>query len=156
MDKLNFISYLGATVFGGIIGYIMRTLVEHHLAIERNKENIKIIEFNKGASAFRAAFVDAIVHLQENINTGNKMVDHIIEPNVVITHEKAKILFEPFLSDSDLQDFNSVWENYRNYENDFFQKNKYFNPGKVSDRKDMSQYCLEQILRLLRYAKPNI
>ena len=153
-DLIKIIIGISSTVFGGGLGYFIRLFIEHRLAIERNRDNIRIIEFNKGASAFRLAFVDTIVRLRENIKTGDRMVSYILEPQTITEHEKAKVLFEPFVVD--LVGFNTAWENYKNYEYNFFHKSEYFSPGRVSDRKDMSQYCLDQLNHLLEYAKPKI
>lgn len=57
---LEYIRYFAFTLFGGILGYFMRTLLEHRLAIERNRDNIRIIEFNKAAADFRASFINIL------------------------------------------------------------------------------------------------
>ena len=69
---VNYIAYISFTVLGGILGYFIRILIEHRLAIDRIKENIKITEFNKAAALFREAFVMEIFLLRENIDTGDQ------------------------------------------------------------------------------------
>jgi len=48
------------TVIGGILGYLIRVLIEHRLAIDRIKENIKITEFNKAVASIRAVFAPSL------------------------------------------------------------------------------------------------
>lgn len=42
------------------------------------------------------------------------MPDRIISQDILITHEKAKILFEPFVPADTRVGFNTAWENYKN------------------------------------------
>jgi hypothetical protein len=128
-------------------------LFGHWFAQRRNMQIIRITEFNRGAAAFRAAFTDVKLKLRDNSHTGDELFSRIITRDVRVEHEKAKILFEPFLSAEELISFNSQWDKYENCQNDFYQRDETYNnvnPG----RKDESQYCLEQLEALLAYAKP--
>lgn len=139
---------------GGVVGFIIRELIGDRMARDRALEAIRITEFNKGASAFRLAFVDVICLLKQSIEIQYKGSRNIVSPQVLIDHEKAKMLFEPFITSSDLQGFNTAWENYKNYEDNYLGQGKPFNSQKTSDRQAMCQYCLDQINYLLAYAKP--
>jgi hypothetical protein len=134
---------------GGIVGYLGRQLLEHKLAIIRNFETIKATEFNKAASEFRAAFVDAIFALRNNARYGKKRAGDIVMEPVVIAHEKAKIMFEPFVPASELASFNAIWEKYRYGERNQTEENQ-DNPAL---RKELSQIYLNHIDELLKFAK---
>lgn len=77
-------------------------LFGHWFAQRRNMQIIRITEFNRGAAAFRAAFTDVKLKLRDNSRTGDELITRIIPRDVRIEHEKAKILFEPFLSTIEL------------------------------------------------------
>lgn len=145
-----------ALPIGAIIGWIIREIISDRLARDRALESIKITEFNKASAIFRTVFVDAIFLLRQNIQTGEQMVNYIITPEVLIIHEKAKILFEPFLTNLSLDGFNSAWEKYKDYENNYYMeflnpsqpifKRPEPNPAKQESKKDFSQYCLTHIV----------
>ena len=119
------------------------------MARDRALQTIRITEFNKAAAAFRVTFVNEIFLLRENIKKRNKIPDEIIDRSVLIAHEKAKILFEPFVPTSELESFNAAWENYKNSEN------TYDNQNMGSYKADLSKVYLDHINCLLdEYAKP--
>lgn len=146
---------------GGIVGYIVREVIGHKLAITRTLETIKITEFNKAAAEFRIAFVDVVFILRKSERFGGHDTRNILNETALTVHEKAKIRFEPFLSSSALESFNIAWNNYRNYHNNYL-KDK---PLVLSDSQDVGQYCgnsskemsrdcLNHIDNLLSFAKP--
>jgi len=45
------------------------------------------------------------------------MPDEIIDRSILIAHEKARIIFEPFVPSIKLEGFNTAWKNYKNGEN---------------------------------------
>lgn len=135
---------------GGTIGFIIREIIGDRMARDRALETIRITEFNKAASTFRVAFVNEIFLLQENIKMGTKMPDEIIYPNILIAHEKAKIIFEPFVSSTELESFNKAWENYKNCENTYYPKHM------GSYKAEKSKFYLDHINHLLQHAKPKI
>lgn len=141
------------TLFGVWLGSIL-SRKSSVTAIEASNKNaldlMKRQEFHKGASIFRAAFVNEIFALRKNIKSGDAMVSAIITDNVLIIHEKAKIMFEPFLTASELSSFNDTWEKYKNYDYTDIP----FSNNITQINKDMSNFCLEQINNLLLYAKP--
>lgn len=58
MDELiKIIIGISGTVLGGFLGYFIRLFIDHRLAIDRIKENIKLTEFNHAVSKFRAAII---------------------------------------------------------------------------------------------------
>lgn len=107
MDEL--IKIISGTVLGGFLGYFIRLFIEHRLAIDRIKENIRITEFNKAASDFRAAFAPAIVkfNLISDFNAIDKMLrDELIPQGVAIER------FRPFVAPEKQEDYQEAWENY--------------------------------------------
>ena len=144
---------LGITLtLGGILGYFIRMIVEHSLQIRRMKENIRITEFNKAAALFREAFVKEIFLLRENVVTGHNFHTSIINRNALVTHEKAKILFEPFVPSAELERFNQAWENYKTNDTDYSQGDRTISAIKTQG----SQDYLDHINNLLEFAKPKI
>jgi hypothetical protein len=150
MSETLFAAILGAVAGGaiGICGTYYATRSAHSTALAA----IRITEFNKGASIFRAAFVDVDFLLQQNIKTGNEIPTHITA-NFLIAHEKAKILFEPFLPSIDLDGFKKAWDNYKNYDDNYLNTTNSFQ-GNNTQFKHMSEYCLNQIKDLLKFAQP--
>jgi len=57
---LEYIKYFSLTIFGGILGYLIRILIEHRLAIDRDKENIKLTEHKKAASKFKSIVINEL------------------------------------------------------------------------------------------------
>ena len=103
---------IAGTIIGGILAHCSGTKL-----IQKTHENdlrvMRITEFNKAAALFREAFVMEIFLLRENINTGDHMPNNIINRDALIAHEKAKILFEPFVPLAELERFNQAWEKYK-------------------------------------------
>jgi hypothetical protein len=138
---------LGA-IIGGIIG-ICATYYGNRLARSATMETIKITEFNKAASLFRATFVNEIFLLRRDIATGDKKITHLFPSEVLVVHEKAKIMFEPFLNGEILHRFNIAWEEYKNCE-----YNYYATFSNERDQRSFNQYCLDHICNLLSYTNP--
>ena len=111
-------------------------------------------EFNKAAAIFRAAFVNEIFLLQDNIETGNQMPTHIIHHDILISHEKANILFEPFLPAIELESFNAAWEKYKRTKNDYIPKGEDTSTKAIKPK--MSMVYLDHINHLLDFAKPKL
>lgn len=135
--------------FGGALGYLIRTLIEHRLALSRNIETTKIAAFNKAASSFRNAFDDVLVLLRKNFRDKTVMIDQIITPEVLDNHDKARIQFEPFLDKSSLEGFNDAWDAYEKYKENY----NIHKPDDLSIRY-ISLKMIDHIYGLLDYAKP--
>lgn len=101
-------------VGGAIIGVILAGPITYwfskKLIRESHRNNlvaIQLIEFTKAAAVFRAAFVDVEFDLHQNIEgITQEKITKIFNRTTLIGHEKAKILFQPFLNKSDLVGFN--------------------------------------------------
>ncbi|ANA40452.1 hypothetical protein A2G06_09280 [Geobacter anodireducens] len=146
--------YLAGGTIGGVLGYLLKTQIDHRLAIARNYETLRVTEFNKAAAVFRAEFVNEIFMLRKNIASGNEFVNRIITNETIIRHEKARIIFGPFIDTPDLGGFNEAWEKYKNCEYDYFSQAQTYNPANITNRKEFSQFYLDHIESLLKFAKP--
>jgi len=143
------VQFIIALPIGGIIGWIIREIVSDRLARERGFEAIKITEFNKSATQFRAAFVSEQYRLRNETPAIVTYLAAINErtPSTMIANEQAKILFEPFVSDTD--GFNSAWEFYSTGWRDWLQE--------CSDNNDKGiEEFLGHYFHLLDYAKPKL
>jgi hypothetical protein len=134
---------------GGVLGYLLRTLIDHRLARSRSIEAIQITEFNKTAATFRDTLIEHKVFLQDLVSQ-DIYADHI---GFNITDiELAKNAFEFYLSNEIRPAFNKAWDNYKNYE-------KYYS-DEVHDKKpsltcnDLEKCRLQLIDVLLGYATP--
>jgi len=142
-------------VGGAVIGALLVGILAHWSSkklLEQTHQNnlhvIQITEFNKAAAVFRAAFVNEMFLLRKNAEKGNQMPDEIIDRNILIAHEKAKIIFEPFVSTADLQGFNKAWEEYKNTDSAYCVQNM------GSYKAEMSNAYLTHIQNLLEYVRP--
>lgn len=123
-------------------------LFGHWFAQRRNMQIIRITEFNRGAAAFRASFVDTIFLLRRYKEGASGLIHKIINDAVIVEQEKAKILFEPFLNKTALPAFNTAWDAYVNSRMNYGAINH--NPTKEEE----GQFCLDHIDNLLTYANP--
>lgn len=104
---IGFLYGVCATLAGG--------LAAHFLSKEREYRS----EFNKAATAFRAAFVETQRLLDESKNfdfvANGVETRNILFANIV-EHEKAKIIFSSYLSTTELPGFNKAWKEYYSQE----------------------------------------
>lgn len=151
--------FFSGSALGGVLGYLLKTQIDHRLAIARNYENLRATEFNKASAAFRSAFVDEIYALRHIVKYGGKDPKNVLIEPAFIKHEKAKIMFEPFLSVSNLEGFNAAWDKYRKCHNDYYEDSHKENPTYVSYPDSnctytaKSEYCLKHMNVLLKYAE---
>lgn len=136
---------------GGVLGYLIRIIIEHRLARSRSIESLKLVEFNKAAANFRSAFDDVLVLLRKNFREDSQtmMIDKIITPEVLDRQDKARIQFEPFLDKSSLKGFSDAWDVYEKFKENY-NINK---PDDLSTRY-ISLKMIDHIYELLNYAKP--
>ena len=96
----------------GVVTFFAGLILGNYFSIHRDRR----IEFNKYAAVFRDEFVDEILEIRKAIDTrdpnkqGNFFIFNFHGENDLISHEKAKIIFEPYVSD--LKGFNSAWYAY--------------------------------------------
>lgn len=160
----EFIAVIGAiaTVLAGFGGATLGACFAYKTGIkliqEAHKNNIELFrrqEFNRTTAIFRSTFVDVIYRLRKNIETGDVYLSEIIADNILIAHEKAKIMFEPFVIVSKRESFGEAWEKYKNTQNEYIKSvGATFNPSRISDKKGLSSHYLSNIDNLLSFAKP--
>jgi len=137
-NMLNVIIGIGGTVAGTVLG----AFITYRFALRLNSN----IEFNKAAAVFRAAFVEVMYWLRQGSEVEGRMIPQILTDAVLVDQEKAKLVFEPFLSKTELAGFNAAWDEYIGCRINY--------GGKTSSRSEERQYCLGHIDRLLSYAAP--
>lgn len=136
---------LGVLIGGPITYYYAKILIQ-----ETHKSSLDIMqrqEFNKAAATFRIAFVEVVRLFRQENSIKDMTVNQIITDTVLVEQEKAKILFEPYLRNSELTSFNKAWEEYIECRINYGEINK--NPTRQEER----AYCLKHIRNLLYYAK---
>ncbi|MGD0231575.1 MAG: hypothetical protein ABSC19_14680 [Syntrophorhabdales bacterium] len=134
------------TAIIGLGGTFLGAFITYRFALRLNRETLRITEFNKAAAAFRAAFVEVMYWFRQRSDVEGKMIPQILTDHVLVDHEKAKIVFEPFLEKTQLAGFNEAWEEYVQCRVNY--------GGENSSRSDERQYCLGYINRLFGYAAP--
>ncbi len=94
-------AFSAVTFFAGLI-------LGNYFSIHRDRR----IEFNKSAAIFRDEFVDEMIEIRKAIETrdpgkqGDFFIFHFHGKSELLSHEKAKIIFEPYVSD--LKGFNAA------------------------------------------------
>jgi hypothetical protein len=74
---------------------------------------------------------------------------------ILVAHEKAKILFEPFLDRKALAGLDDAWGKYEKSRETYDQQVTSWSSNHDPEyKKDFSKYCLNHIDNLLSYAKP--
>lgn len=157
-EFLKFIAESGRILFsgaiGGALGYLLKTQIDHRLAISRNFDVIRTNEFNKASAAFRVEFANTIRLLRHNELKGNTNIAEIITNETIATQERAKILFDPFIPSVDLNSFNEAWEEYVNRYDSEYPKTSITNHTEYT--KEFSHIYLGHIDNLLKFAEPKL
>lgn len=113
-------------IFGVLIGVWLTYRFSKNLIKESHKNAIELIKkqsFINAASDFRAAFIEVQRLLDRSktfditVPDGTRVIDIL---NVhIIAHEKAMLVFRPYISESELASFDEAWKTY------YSQKNEY-------------------------------
>lgn len=122
------------TIIGAIIG-ALATLAAARLTWQ-------LQSFNQAAAVFRAAFVEETHHLRK----GNADVFRVLTEEAFSRHERAKITFEPFLSEAQRGILEQAWITYTSFP-------KTAAPGSLSNRPGELAEALRQIETLLLCAQ---
>lgn len=138
---------------GGVLGYLLRTLIEHKLARSRGLETIRISDFNKTAAVFRDALLEHKVFLQDLL-TNKIYASHV--PFTISDIELAKSAFEFYLTDSVRPAFNETWGKYKNYTRYYTEEmcEPHNKPYPTRTCNEQEEYRLKKIDQLLQYALP--
>jgi hypothetical protein len=151
-----------AALAGAIVGALLAGPVSYwfskRLATQARADNLealRIIEFNKAAAEFRASFVSETFLLQDAIATGNKKPTQIITSDVLLAHEKAMILFRPFINAENLVGFDAAWHQYKNTKDKNTEKNGHENRDIRKYAPNLGNLYIEHIKHMLdNFAAP--
>lgn len=108
-DFINYVIFFSGTFIGGILTYLIKTQIEHRLAISRNYQILRDTEFNKAAAEFRCAFTDEIRMIEES--TKETYFPQIFNEGYV-HHYNALIRFQAYLSESDRIGVKKAWDEH--------------------------------------------
>lgn len=148
MDELiKIIIGISGTVLGGFLGYFIRLFIEHRLAIDRIKENIKLTEFNKAASELRAAFASHLAYLRgyEGSIQDTETIREKLYAGLVGIHASELQKFRFHLKSKGIEDYDNACERYE----------EQLHPGFIVKPKDQepSEYFIAEIEKLLNFTK---
>lgn len=146
---------------GAVLGYLIKTFIDHFLSKKRMTVDRRLSEFNAAARAFQEAFIPAIRALEEDGN------DRFILNEFIESHDEARRRFEPYLKGADLVDFQQAWRRYEHYCKERINVSIYeligseaLDPNKMQDPnhyKEVAEFrkqeALELINALLKFAK---
>ena len=151
-DYTPYITGIGGLFGGGLISYFVGV----KLAGKNHAHSITLAQrqdFNKAGAEFRAVFVDTIYQLRINAEKASYFLSEIFPQRIPFAHDKAKIIFEQYLSPDQISAFNVAWEQYKNCEEEYAER---VNPNIASEKykKEVSQEYLNHIENLFRFASP--
>jgi hypothetical protein len=142
---------------GGVVGFLLRTLIDHFLAKSRTKEERRVRDFNEAARRFRDAFKEELLALSPNLSKWEKDTSEILEA-AFEKHRIAVFDFKPFLSKDELAGFHQAWGDYYRYENTpestVHGLAQYSGKGHgYTEARRLRLLAAERIERLLEFAK---
>lgn len=122
------------TLFGALIGAFAT-----YFAAKNTWQNL---QFNEAATRFTEAFVTEVIALRRT----DKDVYHVLTEVALDRHERATVLFEPYLSLSKRELLREAWKAYAT-------SLKTAAPGSLNNRPVECENALAQIERLLSFAR---
>jgi hypothetical protein len=149
-NLIKWIIGISGTTLGIFLGYFIRLFIEHRLAIDRIKENIKITEFNKAASELRSAFAKAIVKFR--ILSDFSEIDEMLKEELIpqgIAIEK----FRPFVPKNKQKSYQEAWENYHQSHKREGTSSVYFLDYAMVDEKKRFKLFDDRIKKILEFAE---
>lgn len=94
---------------GAILGYLVKTLIDHFLSKSRVTEDREIKGFNDAAESFREVFIPTMKALETDQS------DRLILNQYFDLHDEARRRFEIYLKGSKLEGFREAWAQYENH-----------------------------------------
>ena len=126
----------------GIIGAILTGVVAyisaHRVARARN--------YNQAAAAFRSAFSKQLYQLER----GRDDVFEIFNDDAYVSHLKARIEYEPYLSKGERRGLSEAWMRYFQYRN---LEGQQVAPGSVDTRQKEVKHASEILNEVLEFAR---
>jgi hypothetical protein len=108
--------FLFSGIIGGVFGYLLKTQIDHRLAIARIYETARITEFNKASASIRAAFAPALatIYLAKNHGSTHEVPDVDAFLRKTLPDLAAAIeVFRPFVAKGNRAKYQEAWEKYR-------------------------------------------
>jgi hypothetical protein len=149
--------------FIGVAGTLLCVYIGYLLSRQTSKKTIKLQEFNKAASEFHAAFIEAQRRLDESksfsvITTNSEGVRDILKM-LIAEQEGAMIKFRPYIKKSKLTRFDEAWKAYYSQKNKhskhlYEYKSKFYHDTKDPKHENkIRELALLRIEKLLSFAK---
>lgn len=137
------------TFIGGVLGYLARLYLEHRLALDRIKEEIRITAKNRAIGEFRAAFAPAIVKFK--ITRDPREVETMLYAEL-INQGIAIERFRPYVKDE--KAYQEAWENYHlSHKRENGVSSVYFLDYTMGEEHKRFQLFNERISAILDFAK---
>lgn len=152
-EFLNFVAelskYLSGGVVGGILGYLLKTQIDHQLAIARIYKAARVSEYNKAVSEFRAAFAPTIFkfRITAEVNAIEKMLKEELIPQGIAIEK-----FRPFVKDKEA--YQEAWENYHQSHKRDGVSSVYFLDYAMGDEHDRFSLFNQRVNEVLKFAEP--
>jgi hypothetical protein len=145
---------------GAVLGYLIKTLIDHFLSKSRAAEDRQINDFNKAADSFREAFLPALKELETDQS------DRLLLNQFFDQHDEAKRRFESYLKGPKLHSFFKAWEQYiahfkertdvsvyEMFATEITDPNRLHDPSHYEEvRKSRNKQAIALIKDLLKYA----
>ena len=141
---------VSGTLLGVTIGWLLNRWTMN--------STVKRQEFYKAAAAFRAAFSDEYIALKAVVRPEDVDDDFVMNilSKAKSKHEKACVLFRPYLSEKKIQEFEKAWNDYLVPDGGEIAEL----PSPFIDYYNESQHevciklALEKLDKLMEFAKP--
>ena len=141
---------LGSFSLGALAGGMIVSLANHFLSKSRERESRKITDFNKAATDFQCAFIDAKQKLRDD-----PLADWngVLNPDVLLEHERAALEFRQYLSANERTRFDKDWNAYFSHRPHPGDRHAPEKRPEEWDNEDNCKVFIEQIEKLLSYSK---
>ena len=141
--------YLSGGVVGVILGYLLKTQIDHRLAIARIYKAARVSEYNKAVSEFRAAFAPAIFKFKitSDANQINAMLREELIPQGIAIER-----FRPFVKDE--KAYQEAWENYHQSHQRDGISSVYFLDYAMGEEHERFSLFNQRINEVLKFAEP--
>lgn len=146
---LDFTIFFGSTFFGGVLGYLFKTQIDHKLAISRIYEAARISEHNKAVSEFRAAFAPAIVKFK--ITAERHAVEKMLREELILQGIAIE-RFRPFVKDKEA--YQEAWEDYHLSHKRDGVSSVYFLDYTMGEEHECFSLFNQRMNEILKFAEP--
>lgn len=141
--------YLSGGIVGGVLGYLLKTQIDHRLAISRIYKAASVAEYNKAVSEFSAAFAPAIFKFK--ITADFKTIETMLKDEL-ISQGIAIERFRPFVKDKEA--YQEAWENYHLSHKRDGVSSVYFLDYAMGEEHERFTLFNQRINDILKFAEP--